>query len=106
MGKKIGKSVLGTKPRQQKPSKKELEAWEETQKELAEQRKAERKEQEEEVKIPKPSIPGEKPAEEKRPLFGTRILPPLEGDVEVTEVPDKRLKTKKKTRIDIKEVKE
>jgi len=107
---KIGKSVLKDKPPKPfLPTKEEIEVWEEARREKEEERQGRRKDEElergVEEKLPKPSIPGETTPEEKRPLFGIKMLEKPE-EVLVEEVPDKRLRKGKKFRIDIKQLAE
>lgn len=102
----IGKSVLEIKPPKQRPLT-DIERLAELKRRMEEERakKMEKKlEEEKGVKLPKPAIPGEspggeKPAEPKRGWFG-ELLPPLEKEtekeVEAKELPDTRLKKKRK----------
>lgn len=108
-GKKIGSSVLGKKPSThiRPPTLEELEEAKEHLREQREEERARKLEQKEEKKLPG-SVPSETEPEHKPELIGLKQIDEAlkkEGiDVEVKELPDKRLKRKKKTRIDVKEI--
>ena len=105
--KKIGKSVLGTKPaRYRRPTPEEMEELKEQLRQQREQEKAQKLE-EEGKKLPKTGVPGEivEPPEHKpKPISLSEIDEAIErekrerekAEVEIKEVPDRRLKKKKK----------
>lgn len=108
-GKRIGKSVLGktSAKYREAPTPEELEEIREQLREQKEEEKAEKLKGKEALKETMPEIPGE--PNHKPKLIGLNDIDKAlkkEGvEIEAKEVKDKRLKKKRKVRVDIKEIK-
>lgn len=115
-GKKIGKSIIGKKRSSayiKPPTLEELNELKEQMREEKEEQEAERKDKQlektGETKLPKLPFFGDKSEKQygtKLPISPEEVQRAIKRDkeIEVMELKDKRLKKKKKTRIDIEEI--